>query len=737
MMPSPDHTLIDRFLDGSATPEECSRLACAILDDPSTARAYAEATRLEAGLRLCLEPEAAARRLALAAQSEAPPRRHRGAAMLAAAAGLVVAGLSFAWWRPWEKTPSTTAASEKPRATPRIVTDAPPPPPSLRRPGTLSPEAAAVKRLASRYWLPDRMEFASTPLADAVAEVQGQMAAVNHRQEATIAAFAVDIPEEIAGHPVNASRAELPLAAWLETLSAQAGCELRFTPQGVAFDPVEQPDAMETRRFEMPSIADATLPAEERARLFHTSHPWNEEPDFRSSRPYGPSLAALWSAPQAPSSRFAVRDDGRSLEVRHTRRELRRIEGLLAVAAADAARPNVVFRAGDVNLAAPATGAGSVRIWDVTSGSAEEVHLHYPSASPVAIAGQNGLVRLHHSFNRTDFDTTSVINGRFDSWIKPRIAATDTPATGSRVVGNDQAARLLAPSNSVASNYGEVAWNDQHFGSSVAWNGRPLGSDLIIGPDVLEINGIIQPAGAGYTDEQAIAFFNGTNLEDANSPDPQADVWQDTAQAVAQLGESVRLATSSPARQATAGDHGLLVNGVTVSFVLESQPQPQSLTVTARLEGQMLKLTGTYTPPETGAAPTDFQAYVGEGQSFVLQTEDVPEPATIAEGAGEIIAWASLPRFDAGLSTTRFVHSSVLDDSVEKKKRVKVEVIREFLYPESNAANSFEIVNASNAGDVEARQAWSWRAPSVTTEPPAVRGVVISPMLDWSSAAPR
>lgn len=109
-------------------------------------------------------------------------------------------------------------------------------------------------------------------------------------------------------------------------------------------------------------------------------------------------------------------------------------------------------------------------------------------------------------------------------------------------------------------------------------------------------------------------MFSEDTVEESPSPDP----WPQTGRTTVPLGASAWLAMGA-AEPVVTGTAML-----TVGFSLLDLQPPSPLTATARLEGELVKLTGSYTPPGGGGAPTDFQAYVGEGQAFILQTEDAP-----------------------------------------------------------------------------------------------------------------
>ena len=119
--------------------------------------------------------------------------------------------------------------------------------------------------------------------------------------------------------------------------------------------------------------------------------------------------------------------------------------------------------------------------------------------------------------------------------------------------------------------------------------------------------------------------------------------------------------------------------------LLDLQPPP--LNATARLEGEMVKLTGTFTPGG-GEAPTDFEAYVAEGQSLVLQTED----AVLVPASGGVVDW------DVNGDVAGINGRATLADGAQVGQTVK----------------------------------WFFNPQAA---PASVRGVVISPVLEWSSAA--
>jgi hypothetical protein len=166
---------------------------------------------------------------------------------------------------------------------------------------------------------------------------------------------------------------------------------------------------------------------------------------------------------------------------------------------------------------------------------------------------------------------------------------------------------------------------------------------------------------------------------------PAPDPWERTVQTKVRLGESAWLATEvAAAREVVRKDIAL---GLGVSL-LDLQPPPP-LNTTARLEGEMVKLTGTFTPGG-GNAPTDFEAYVAEGQSLVLQTEDaVLVPASTSNG---VVDW------DVNGDVSGIAGLATLADGAQGGQTVK----------------------------------WLFNPQGA---PASVRGVVISPVLEWPTAA--
>lgn len=707
MTPESLPPLIHRHLDGTATPEEGSRLALALLDDPAAASAFAQATRLEADLRACFQGEAVGRRLADTVRFETSQRgRPAGRGWAAAAAALVLVGLSLAWWWPWTRRAAAPALADITTVTPRRVTEAPPPPPSLRRLGGLSAAAREVKQLASRYWLPEAIDFAHIPLEEAVGTLQQRATAVNHRQNGTIAAFAIELPEECARHPINASRAELPLGAWLELLSAQAGCELRYTETGVAFDPVEQPDRLETRRFPLPTIADADAPTASPARLFSYARPWDEAADFRSAPAHGSLLATAWGIPLPASTRVVVKD-GRSLDVRHTRRELRRIEGLLAVATADAGRPLVTFRAKEVPL--PVLAREPAVAQAVVTATVDNYSVDLTLAPEVFEF--EGFINYGAPI---DAGAGIVLT---ESFIQQPVVATRTLGAGNQVVDNKQAGALLAQLP-----LGPLFRTPQL--------GR-VESESATFSFLSSTEGVTRPSLTLAEQEVVLAQ---QAAEEQAEPDP----WQRAVSTTVPLGESAWLATNAE----------LVVMGrelMHLSFSLTDLQPPPSLNAVARLEGEMVKLTGSYTPPGGSGVPTDFQAYVGEGQSFILQTEDTPvaaseEAAMVKRGQSfllqkedtpEALASAAGGVVDSGLLFG--TDSSLWGEAVNGRAHTGGGL---FFGDQQVAFNGISGLRAPSG----AASTWDWQdlthGKPVTggaAVPATVRGVVISPVLHWPS----
>ncbi len=731
MKPHSLQPLIDRHLDGATTPEETSRLALALLDDPEAAQAYAEATRLQAELAAHFRPEAASRQLAACVPFSPPAARRFRPARLAAAAAAVLAGGGVLWWQLRPEKEAAVVKSDAPA--PRTVTDAPPPPPPLRRPGTLSAAAAEVKRLAARYWLPDEMVFDATPLQEAVVALQSRAAAVNHRKNEKIAAFAIDLPEDVAALPVTARRADLPLGAWLELVSSAAGCDLRWTEEGVAFEPVDQPDRLETRTFRMPVRMDMADDGETRTE-FPVHVPATEAPAFAEVLPAGPSLAALWGVPLTDRAKMEVRR-GRELEVRHTRRELRRVEGLLAVATADAGRPRVTFRTADVAVAPqrPAV-APPVTTWDFDGTTVDfiltpevvefEGFVNYGTPLVTQAVDVNGKPQ-EVVVTESRIEQPAVTNWMLQ--LAPNGRVADGGITGNSVLANEVAVGLLSGS-------GEV-----HVGSNTI--------DSLIFSDANAALSRVR----GYVDAWASCAKATVPLgqeasvsqgEAVTTPDPQRTAtvqlllgkavlsreqqqWAEAENAYAQVLaldpyntaarrglESVATASGRPPRD-FAGVPTL--SELPVLGVLFTRTAPV-LKVTARREGELLKLTGSYDPATSGGAATDFQAWVGEGQSFVLQTEDAPAPE-VAQAQNVNVLQGLNERPGAHL---RFFHAQSTGGAVEQPQ---------------NSAAPFDAESVDyyvNGISSAPTHSWSWLPPSGTPRPAGqVKGVLISPVEEW------
>lgn len=736
-------SLIQRHLDGAATPEETSRLALALTDDPAAARAYAQATRLDAGLRATFEAEAVGRRLTEAARSVQPSARAAvGWAAVgwqragAAAAAVVMAGLALWWWRMGARPSSSAVVSAPPVAEPKRVVEVAGPPPVLRRPGELSAAARELKRLASRYWLPDPIELTGLPLSEAVALVQQRVASANHRKNPMIAQFAIDLPEEVADAPVTASRGELPLHAWLELLSSQVGCDLRYTETGVTFDPVDQPDRLESRQFEVPTVADASAPADAPAppdagaaagapaRLFSYAHPWEAAPDFRSVPPHASALASAWRIPLSGPARLTVRDEGR-LEARHSRRELRRIEGLLAVAAADAGRPAVTFRAQEVLLPAPAS-AGVTGDFDAGLAAITDQNLVELYITPQVVEFEGfinyGEPMVTRAVDANGQPTEIVLT---ESRIEqPVFASRAYAAAGSRVVENDEAVGLLAQASEGGSTSRPLSWSQR------------LGIPLLS-----TVNRSIVTYDAGSTfnlnlDAERLTRAAEAQGETVVESEPPPDPWQQAAKATVKLGEQAWLSTSV-GPPITLGEEGTMV----VGFDLAVSPPPP-LNATARLEGEMVKMSGTFAPPAGSGAPTDFEAHVGPGQALVLQTQDAPAAQGGNAYNSDFIVTRDDYSFALPVQMTAEEAESV--QSEESHGEMKIDITTAFqVATEYAVAENGRVASDAGAGGSAGQVHWSFSVPAETrwgdslgraltrSGPDFVHGVVISPVIEW------
>lgn len=273
--------LLHRHLDGTLTADESARLAQILTTDPAAAAAFADLTRLDAGLSIAFKEESRTvlftRRMTRAAASLRPVRRVSLTwRPLAAAAGLAIALGGVWYFLPGDgTTPSLTetrkrpapkvAESENETSSSALIAAAPAP-----------VDAAAMKRRFRGFHVPS-LAVEAMPVSQALAALHQQWETLPHADPAsaktvtfTISAAATKRWKAPEDEPrVTLKVPGVSLYTQMELLAAQAGLKLAVTAAGALFDADPRSGGNEVKTWMLPvfTASAATVPARSESRL--------------------------------------------------------------------------------------------------------------------------------------------------------------------------------------------------------------------------------------------------------------------------------------------------------------------------------------------------------------------------------------------------------------------------------------------------------------------------------------